>query len=166
MSSERNIAVYIQECLDNESTGALFLKLSREQLLQLFFIDGQLQSIKFQGVMGIDVLDMIDSQLVIKSQFHDGAISRVVNQLPTTADIIGMIQSRLDVELSAFAKLSGISPNQIATIERTFIAFVGPIGEMIFKEEIEEASSKVDLVRRLLLQLDESDRSKFESEVG
>jgi hypothetical protein len=166
MSSERNIAVYIQECLDNESTGALFLKLSREQLLQLFFIDGQLQSIKFQGVMGIDVLDMIDSQLVIKSQFHDGAISRVVNQLPKTADIIGMIQSRLDVELSAFAKLSGISPNQIAAIERTFIAFVGPIGEMIFKEEIEEASSKVDLVRRLLLHLDESDRSKFESEVG
>lgn len=166
MSSDRNIVVHIQECLDNESTGALFLKLSNGQLLQLFFIDGQIQSMKFHGVMGIDVLNMIDSQEVIKSQFHDGAISRVVNQLPKTADIVDMIENRAVAELSASVQSSGISANQIATIERAFIAFVGPIGDMIFKEEIEEASSKADLVNRLSLQLDESDRSEFEREVS
>ena len=165
MSSDRNIAVHIQECLDNESTGALFLKLSNEQLLQLFFIQGQMQSMKYHGVMGVNVINMIASLEVTKAQFHEGAISRIVNQLPKTVDIIDMIQNNGNVELSTSVQSSGISPNQIATIERAFIAFVGPIGDMIFREEIEEASSKADLVNRLSRQLDESDRSQFESEV-
>lgn len=166
MNSDRNIAVHIQKYLDCEATGALFLKLTNGQLLQLFFIDGQIQSMKFHGVTGIDVLSMLDSHDVIKAQFHQGAISRVVNQLPKTADIVDMIESRSVDELSASVLSSGISPNQIAAIERTFIAFVGPIGDMIFKEELEQASSKADLIDRLSLQLDESERSQFEREVN
>jgi hypothetical protein len=166
MSSDSNVFVHIQECLDNKSTGALFLKLSNEQLLQLFFIDGQMQSMKYHGVMGLEVIDMIASLEVIKSQFHDGAISRIVNQLPNTADIIQMMKNNDVVELSPSVQLSGISPNQIDNIGRVFISFVGPIGDMIFREEIEASSSKADLVNRLSQQLDESDRSKFESEVS
>ena len=166
MSSDRNIVGHIQECLDNKSTGALFIKLNNEQLLQLFFIDGQIQSMKYHGAMGLDVLGMIESLEVIKSQFHEGAISRVVNQLPNTADIIDVIQNKQLVELSDWSKLSGIRPDQIANIERAFTSFVGPIGDMIFREELEEASSKADLVNRLSQQLDESDRSVFESEIS
>ncbi|MFT7490578.1 MAG: hypothetical protein ACI80S_000159 [Pseudohongiellaceae bacterium] len=166
MNSDRNIAVHIQKYLDCEATGALFLKLTNGQLLQLFFIDGQIQSMKFHGAMGIDVLSMLDSHDVIKSQFHQGAISRVVNQLPKTADIIDIIERRSVDELSTFAMSSSISPNQITAIGHRFIAFVGPIGDMIFKEELEQASSKADLINRLSLQLDESERAQFEREVN
>lgn len=166
MSSDLSIVGHIQECLDKESTGALFIKLNNEQLLQLFFISGQIKSMKYHGAMGLDVLNLIDSLEVIKSQFHDGAISRVVNQLPNTADIIDMIQNKSVDELSDSVRSSGISPSQITSIERAFIAFVGPIGDMIFREEIEDARSKVDLIKRLSQQLDESDRSAFESEVS
>ena len=134
MSSDRNIAVHIQECLDNKSTGALFLKLSNEQLRQLLFIQGQVQSMKYHGAMGVKVINMITSLEVAKAQFHEGAISRIVHQLPKTIDIIDMIQNNGDVELSTSVQSSGISPHQIATIERAFTTFVGPIGDMIFRE--------------------------------
>jgi hypothetical protein len=126
VSSGRNITVDIQKYLDCEATGALFLKLTYGQLLQLFFIDGQIQSMKFYGVMGIDALSMLDSHGVITSQFHQGAISRVVNQLSKTADTV----------------------------------------DMIFKEELEQASSKADLINRLSLQRDESGYAQFECEVN
>ncbi len=165
MSSDSAIVGHIQQHLDSQSTGALFLKLTNGQLLQLFFINGEIQSMKYHGATGLDVINELASLEVAKSQFHDGAVSRVVNQLPNTADIIDMIKNRSVVEMSSSAADVGISHDQVVNIERAFIAFVGPIGDMIFKEELESAKSKEDLVNRLSQQLDGSDRSDFENEV-
>lgn len=165
MSSDSEAIVgHIQHHLNNQSTGALFLKLTDGQLLQLFFINGQIQSMKYHGSTGLDVLSELDGLEVVKSQFHDDAVSRIVNQLPNTIDIIDIIKSKSAVDISASAVGAGIGHDQVANIERAFIAFVGPIGDMIFKEELENAKSKADLISRLSQQLDSSDRSAFESE--
>ncbi len=165
MSSDSAIVGHIQQHLDSQSTGALFLKLADGQLLQLFFINGEIQSMKYHGATGLDVLNELAGLEVAKSQFHDGAVSRVVNQLPSTTDIIEMIKSRSVVEMSTSAAGVGISHDDVVNIERAFIAFVGPIGDMIFKEELDNAKSKADLVNRLSQQLDGSDRSSFQSQV-
>lgn len=169
MSSQLDIVSQIKSYWSQKSTGALFLKLTNDKLLQLFFEDGELKSIKYHGMSGVDALKQIPSMIVSKSQFHEGAISRIANELPTTSDIINMINdgsfgNTTEGPLSAAAYISG---NDKAVIESIFTEYVGPIADLIFSEELQRSISAEDLIKNLSRQMDDlSDQVKFREQVS
>jgi len=169
MSSQLDIVSQIKSYWSQKSTGALFLKLTNDKLLQLFFENGELQSIKYHGLSGMEALKHIPSLVASKSQFHEGAISRIVNELPTTSDIINMIND------GSFGWSSGgsqsaaayISGEDKAVIESIFTEYVGPIADLIFSEELQQSSSANDLIKNLSRQMDDvDDQLKFREQVS
>ncbi|MFT6387643.1 MAG: hypothetical protein ACJAUP_001015 [Cellvibrionaceae bacterium] len=169
MSSQLDIVSQIKSYWSQESTGALFLKLTNDKLLQLFFVKGELQSIKYHGLSGMEALKYIPSMVASKSQFHEGAISRIVNELPATSDIINMINdgsfgSSSGGSQSAAAYISGENKTIIETI---FTEYVGPIADLIFSEELQQSTSADDLIRNLSRQMDDlDDQVRFREQVS
>ncbi len=166
MASELDIVSQIKSYWNNKSTGALFLKLSNEKLLQLFFVKGELQSIKYHGVTGMEALKHIPALVSLKSQFHEGAISRIVNDLPPTSDIIDMISDNSFNKVSTSANVAGITGEQKSIIETFFIEHVGPIGDIIFNEELQKANSMDELIKSLCRQMDDLDEQvRFKEQI-
>lgn len=165
MSSQLDIVSQIKSYWSEKATGALFSRLSNGHLLQLFFVKGELQSAKYQGVSGIDVLKQIPGLIAVKSQFHEGAISRVVNQLPATADIINMISdSSFNIAQQPTAR---ISSSDLSVIEGIFVDYIGPIAGLIFSEEVQNVDSVDDLVNRLSQEIGDVDkREQFKRQVA
>lgn len=165
MASQLDIVSQIKSYWSKKATGALFLKLTNDHLLQLFFVGGELQSVKYHGASGMEALKQVPGFVAVKSQFHEGAISRVVNQLPATADIINMIS---DSSFSLVQKPSvQISPSVLSEIEGIFTDCVGPIAGLIFHEEAQQADSVNDLVKRLSLEIGDMDEQEhFKKEVA
>ncbi|MGH1439680.1 MAG: hypothetical protein ACRBBR_06190 [Cellvibrionaceae bacterium] len=168
MSSQLDIVSQIKSYWSQKSTGALFLKLTNDKLLQLFFEKGELQSIKYHGLSGMEALKHISSVVAVKSQFHEGAISRIVNELPATSDIINMINDGSFGQQSGGAKSAAyISGEDKAVIESIFTEYVGPIADLIFSEELQQSSSADDLIKNLSRQMDDlDDQVKFREEVA
>lgn len=167
MATELDIVGQIKSYWNAGATGALFLKLSNGKLLQLFFVDGELQSIKYHGVTGMDVIRQIPGLTALKSQFHEGAVSRIVNELPATADIINMINDSTfsGVEMNQNAHYV-VDPQQQIVIEDIFTRYVGPIADVIFTEEVNVAKSVEQLIDRLSDQLDDGgEQVRFRQEV-
>lgn len=168
MSSQHDIVSQIKSYWSQKSTGALLLKLSNDKLLQLFFEKGELQSIKYHGLSGMEALKHISSVVAVKSQFHEGAISRIVNDLPDTSDIINMINDGSFGQQSGGAKSATyISAEHKALIESIFTEYVGPIADLIFNEELQQSSSADDLIKNLSRKMDDlDDQVKFREEVA
>lgn len=167
MSSQLDIVGQIKSYWSQKATGALFLKLTNDKLLQLFFESGELKSIKYHGLTGMDALKQISSVTAVKSQFHEGAISRIVNDLPATADIINMINDNaFNHNKGAKPASAYISSEDKAIIEAVFTDYVGPIADIIFSEELQQSASAEELVKNLSRQMDElDDQVKFREEV-
>ena len=164
MASQLDIVSQIKSYWSKKATGALFLKLTNDRLLQLFFVKGELQSVKYHGATGMEVLKQVPGFMAVKSQFHEGAISRVVNQLPPTADIINMIsESSFGVSKQPVTQ---INAGDLAAVEKIFTEFVGPIADLIFHEEAQGAGSVHDLIKRLSEEIsDPDDKVRFREEV-
>ena len=140
------------------------MKLTNDRLLQLFFVKGELQSIKYHGASGMDVLKQVPGFMAVKSQFHEGAISRIVNELPPTSEIINMINDR---SFSGDQSSSQINSRIQSVVETIFTDYVGPIADLIFHEEAQKADSVDDLIRRLSRQMDDvDDQTRFKEEVS
>lgn len=167
MSSQLDIVSQIKSYWRQKSTGALFLKLTNGKLLQLFFMKGELQSIKYNGLSGREALTHVQSMIASKSQFHEGAISRIVNDLPVTPDIISMIED------NSLSGLSGVPPSNAyiseqnkALIESIYAEYVGALADLIFDEELEQSNSIDDLIQNLSLQMEDlDDQAKFKRQV-
>ena len=170
MSSQFDIVSQIKSYWNQKATGALFLKLSNGKLLQLFFEKGELRSIKYHGLTGMEAIRQIPSMIAVKSQFHDAAISRVVNELPPTIEIINMINENSFVDESSAGKLVSttyINSEEMSLIESKFTEYVGPIAEIIFSEELRQSTSTEDLIKNLSRQMDDpEDQLKFRHEVN
>ncbi len=166
MSSQLDIVSQIKSYWNQKATGALFLKLTNDKLLQLFFEGGELKSIKYHGLTGMEALKQIPSMVAVKSQFHDGAISRIVNELPATTDIINMInESSFVPQASGSGSGAYISSNAKEVIETIFTEYVGPIADIIFSEELQQSTSAEDLIKNLSRQMDDpDDQIKFRQE--
>jgi PII-like signaling protein len=163
MASQLDIVSQIKSYWNQKATGALFLKLTNDRLLQLFFVKGELQSIKYHGASGMDVLKQVPGFMAVKSQFHEGAISRIVNELPSTAEIINMINDR---SFSGDQAASQVNAQVQSVVETIFTEYVGPIADLIFHEEAQQADSVDDLIKRLSKQMDSlDDQVRFKQDV-
>lgn len=165
--ADLDIVNQIKSCWSAKATGALFLKLSNDHLLQLFFMKGELQSIKYPGCAGIDAIKKIPGLKAVKSQFYEGAVSRKVHELPPTLEIINMIN---DIALNGSSVDTGVrcvvSAEQQTVIESIFTQYVGPIADLLFTEQLGNAKSVDDLVVRLSRQIDNvDDHDQFRDEV-
>ena len=135
--SKLDIHSEIKNCWQEKLTGALFLKLTNGKLLQLFFESGELKSIKYQGLMGMEALREVYAMAAVKSQFHQGAVSRITNKLPATVNILSMITNDVFEQSSATnSAFVGryLSDKEESLIRRILIDYVGPIADIVFSD--------------------------------
>lgn len=164
MAAQLDIVSQIKSYWKKKATGALFLKLTDGRLLQLFFVNGELRSLKYQGATGMDALKLIPGLVATAHQFHEGAISRIINELPPTVDIIKMVSG--GAVSGGGQEISPISTKVKDIVERIFTEYVGPIADLIFAEEADNAESVHDLIRRLSVQIDDvTEQMRFREEV-
>lgn len=165
MQLDIDIVSQIKYYYGQEATGALFLKLTNGQLVQIFFVRGEIMSVKYHGASGVEALKMVADLSIDKSRFYDGAVSRVAHQLPPTRDIIDQMNTNTLSKESVSAPASIVSVQQRKVIQALFVEHVGPIGDLIFSEELQEATSVGDLVNGLALQMDD-DADTFRQQVS
>ena len=165
MSSQIDIINQIKTYCSQKSTGALFLKLKIGKLLQIFFENGQIKSIKCQGESGMSVLNQVSSMVALKSQFYEDAISRIDDKLPTTSTIINMLVDHSSKTSLPSAPIP-ISDEQKETIKTIFTEYVGPIADIIFDEQVLGSVSCKDLIKNLYLQMEDiNDQTAFQEDV-
>jgi len=153
-----NIIDIITKKWKSKTTGALFLLDSNQKLIQIYFVDGEMVSIKSRSISGRDAIEELGEMRAIKFQFHDGAETRNNDKLPSTENIISMLSNTKQVN-----NQKQLLPDHIEEKARElFMDFVGPIADLIFEEQVEKSSSIDNLIRTLSSYIDnDSDRKEF-----
>jgi hypothetical protein len=170
MAIQFDLVNEIKQHWSSKATGALFLKLSNQRLLQLFFVKGELQSVKYHNVVGMEAIKQVAPLAVTKSQFHQGAVSRIAQDLPSTSVIIDMLNIN-SFDQSVSAKNHGldaiVSDKERVIIQGVFVEYIGPIADLIFSEELQKADSVDGLIKGLASQLDDLETQvKFREDVA
>lgn len=169
----------IKHCWGSKSTGALFIKLSNRRLLQLFFVSGELQSVKCRGDVGMEAIKEAIFVEPIKSQFYLGLVNPANNNLPPTVDIIDMLNAsffdRKPIvekavsfisEAVSSADIKAVSDADRAVVKGVFIEYVGPIADIIFPEELQSVDSVESLIESLSVHIDSDEsQEKFRDEI-
>lgn len=142
----------------SKSTGALFLLDANQKLVQIYFINGEMVSIKSRNISGKNAISELAKMKAIKFQFHDGAETRNNNDLPSTETIISAL-----ADLRQENSQKQLLPDHLEEKARElFMDFVGPIADVIFEEQVEKSLSADNLVRTLSSYIDnDRDRKEF-----
>jgi hypothetical protein len=167
----------INKCWSNKSTGALFVKLSNRRLLQMFFVNGELQSVKCRGDVGMEAIKEASFFEAIESKFYLGVTNQAHNSLPLTVDIIYMLNTQAfgrapastlnrPATLTPSARIKKISKADQVMVKDVFVEYIGPIAEIIFFEELPSVSSVENLVDHLSVHIDSAEsQEKFKNEI-
>jgi hypothetical protein len=141
-----------------KATGGLFLLDEHKKLLQIYFSRGDMVSIKTRNLHGEDALKELLGMKPIKFQFHEGAETHNIDQIPNTKDII----QQLSVTKSE-GNQQKLLPDHLEDQARDlFVEYVGPIADVIFEEQIERSASLDHLIHTLSsYNDDEKDKSAF-----
>jgi hypothetical protein len=158
MTGKVNIPRTIEEFWEDKSTGALFLKIDSGKLLQVYFVNGEIRSIRYREASGISVLEKISSMTALTYQFHEGAVSRIEDELPSTADIIAASKSAGHISAAAGEgrKAKDISENEKDIIKAVLTTYIGPIAEMVMDEALESSTSIDSIIKSVTQQIDNS----------
>ncbi len=137
-------------------TGGLFLLDEQKKLIQIYFVDGDLVSIKTRNISGRDALNELTNMKPIKFQFHDAAETRTLDNLPSTPEIINLI-----TEAHAEISQQKLLPDHVEDKARElFVEYVGPIADVIFEEQVEKSISPETLIQTLSSYIDDNKDKK------
>ncbi len=142
----------------SKATGGLFLLDSNKKLMQIYFVSGEMVSIKTRNLSGRDALSELLAMKPIKFQFHDGAETKNMDQLPPTAEIVKELS-----DTKVQADKQKLLPDHIEDQARDlFVEYVGPIADVIFEEQIEHSQSLDNLIHTLSSYIDDDkDKTSF-----
>jgi hypothetical protein len=141
-----------------QATGGLFLLDEQKKLLQIYFANGKMVSIKSRNLSGRDALSELMTMKPIKFQFHDGAETRHLDNIPDTETIIQSL-SQAKNKINQQKLLSDNMENQAREL---FVEYVGPIADVIFEEQIERSISIDNLIQTLSSYIeDDKDKKSF-----
>jgi len=139
-----------------KATGGLFLLDESKKLIQIYFVDGDMVSIKTRNISGRDALNELTGMKPIKFQFHDAAETRTLDNLPNTTEIINLI-----IEARAEISQQKLLPEHVEDRARElFIEYVGPIADVIFEEQVEKSISPEILIQTLSSYIDDNKDKK------
>lgn len=142
----------------SKATGALFLLDANQKLVQIYFVDGEMVSIKSRNISGRDVIKSLVNMKPVKFQFHDGAETRIHDNLPSTSSIINSIANAKN----EYAQTQLLTDHIEKRARELFINYVGPIADVIFEEQIEKSASVDSLIQTLSSYIDNSkDKQEF-----
>ena len=151
-----DITDIISQKLNSQATGALFFLDANKKLIQTYFVDGQMVSIKGCGVSGIEAVKELGSMKPIKFQFHEGAESRSKNELPETSVLLEVINNTQ----KAMNKTQLLNDDIASEVRELFMNHVGPIADVIFEEQVEKSHSAHDLIIGLSSYINNTDNRK------
>lgn len=148
----------ISDKYNAKATGGLFLLDESKKLLQLYFVNGRIVSIKTRNISGQDALKELAIMKPIKFQFHDGAETRNTDSIPDTSNIIEeLINTKAQSN-----KQKVVSEHFENQVRDLFIEYVGPIADVIFEEQIEKSVSLSNLITTLSIYIeDDKDKQSF-----
>ncbi len=145
----------ISDKYNTKATGGLFLLDDKKKLLQLYFVNGTIVSLKTRSMSGKDALLELANMRPIKFQFHDGAETRNHDEIPSTDKIISEL-----TESKTRSNQQRAVPERVENQARDlFIEYVGPIADVIFEEQIERSESLDSLIITLSAYI-ENDKDK------
>lgn len=141
-----------------KATGCLFLLDSDQQLMQIYFVNGEMTFIKARNKTGKKALDVLADMQPIKFQFHEDIETHNVSSLPNTTDIIDILKRTQPTERST----TFLSSELETKAKDLFLEYVGPIATIIFEEQIEKSTSVDQLVQTLSSYIDDDkDKEAF-----
>ncbi|MFT5421799.1 MAG: hypothetical protein ACI9D5_002558 [Candidatus Endobugula sp.] len=141
-----------------KATGGLFLLDEHKKLLQIYFAQGDMVSIKTRNLHGKDALKELMGMKPIKFQFHDGAETHNIESIPSTKDIIQQLSATKNEN-----NQQKLLPDHLEDKARDlFVEYVGPIADVIFEEQIERSASLDNLIHTLSSYIeDDKDKRAF-----
>jgi hypothetical protein len=94
---ERTFDAVLKELHQGKKTGGLYIDMveQSEDMLRVFFENGEISFIRYGSAVGNDVLDIIEYYNLYSATFFEGvtAPGKPVRNLPPTQAIIGRIES-------------------------------------------------------------------------
>jgi len=138
-----------------QATGALFLLDASQKLVQIYFVDGEMVSMKSRNISGRDTINTLITMKPVKFQFHDGAETRLHDDLPSTDSIIKMISDARNGHSGSQGQL--LTQNIENRARELFVGYVGPIADVIFEEQISKSTSLDNLISTLSSYIDNAD---------
>lgn len=140
------------------ATGCLFLLDSDQQLMQIYFVNGEMTFIKARNKTGKKALDVLAAMQPIKFQFHEDIETHNASNLPSTTEIIDILKRTKPEETAT----TFLSPELEEKAKDLFLEYVGPIATIIFEEQIEKSSSVNQLIQILSTYIDDDkDKQAF-----
>ena len=96
MATERLFADIIQDFLDAKTSGALYVSVVEisEDLIRMYFKDGQIYHIRYGTAIGNDVLEVLEYYNLYGTTFFEGitAPDKHATDLPPTNEIMNKIR--------------------------------------------------------------------------
>jgi hypothetical protein len=132
----------------NRDTGALFLISTKGALLQAYFDKGNIIAARCGSNKGEDAIKQFAANIIKQQRFHPRVKPRERQEdLPNTVDLI----RGLDKKSQALKNNSNSASReaQEKVILEQFTNALGPIAELLFKEELSKASTLTGLLDRL-----------------
>jgi hypothetical protein len=153
----------ISDKYNSKATGGLFLLDEAKKLLQIYFLNGEMISIKTRNITGSEALEELTRMKPIKFQFHDGAETRNLDKIPSTENII----SRLIETKNQSNQQRSVPEHFEEQVRDLFVEYVGPIADVIFEEQIETSTSLDNLITVLSTYIEDTkDKESFISKAS